>query len=96
MSYVLQPVRYATKTTSGMVQAVPASAYGVVCTASSAGIIRLIDSTTATTSGVNVLYTSGTTMAAGQVVNFGGSGIQASGLYFELVSGTGTFNILYA
>lgn len=92
---VLQPIAYRQLSADGVVKGSPGSLYGVVVTASTTGIIRIFDNASAA-SGTE-LYNSVTALAAGAVVTFGGLGIQASnGLYMDLVSGTGTFNVLYA
>lgn len=89
-----QPVSYIQLSADGVVKNMPGELYGVVVTASTSGIVRIFDSASAA-SGTE-LYNSVTALTAGQVVTFGGVGIRAkNGLYFDLVSGTATVNVLY-
>ena len=94
MSMITQPVRYSQVTASGVINGRPGELYGIIAVASTTAIVQVWDNATAGSG--NLLYASVAALTAGQVVTFNGLGIQASaGLYFTLVSGTGTFNILY-
>lgn len=87
-------VSYGQLAASGVVKASPGELYGIVVTASTAGIVRIFDNASAA-SGTE-LYNSVVALTAGQVVTFGGIGIRAKrGLYLELVSGTATVNVLF-
>lgn len=89
-----QPVSYTQLSADGVVKAAPGELYGLVVTASSTGIVRIFDNASAA-SGTEI-YNSVSALTAGAVITFGGSGIRAkNGLYFDLVSGTATVNILY-
>lgn len=83
---------YSNKTADGSVKASAGVLYGIVCTASSSGVIRLFDNTAG--SGTE-LYNSVSAITAGAVISFPAGILFNTGLYFDLVSGTGTFNILY-
>ncbi len=88
------PVSYTQLSANGVVKAAPGELYGFVVTASTLGIIRVFDNASAA-SGTEI-YNSVAALTAGQVVTFNGLGIRAkNGLYFNLVSGTATVNILY-
>lgn len=92
MSAILDRVEVSQRTSSGVVKARKGEFYGIVVIASASGLITIYDNASAG-SGTK-LYEK--TMAAGDVVTFGGLGIAASnGLYMTLVSGTITANILY-
>jgi hypothetical protein len=83
---------YSNKTSDGSVKASAGVLYGIVCTASSSGVIRLFDNTAG--SGTEI-YNSVSAITAGAVISFPAGILFNTGLYFDLVSGTGTFNILY-
>ncbi len=92
MSYVCDGVEVSQKTASGVVKSRRGEFYGLVVIASSSGNITIYDNDAAA-SGTK-LYEKAVT--AGDVVHFGGSGMLASkGIYFSLVSGTATVNVLY-
>ncbi len=91
MSYVCDRVEVSQKSASGVVKDKRGEFYGLVVTASSSALVTIYDNVAA--SGT-ILYTK--TLSAGEVVHFGGVGMAAgNGIYFQLVSGTGTVNVLY-
>ena len=69
----------------------PAGLFGIIVTASTSGTVTVYDNTAA--SGT-VLFTK-TTLAVGEVIQFGGLGIAAKKGLHVVVGGTGTVNILY-
>lgn len=91
---VTHPVSYIPLSASGVVKASPGDFYGIVVVASTTAILQVWDNASAG-SGVP-LYASVTALTAGQVITFNGIAIKAkNGLFLTLVSGTGTFNVLF-
>ena len=91
---VTQPVSYKQLSANGVVKANAGAVYGIIVTASTSGIIKIFDNPSAA-SGTEI-YSSVTAVTAGQVITFGGIGIAAkTGIFFQLVSGTATVNILF-
>lgn len=88
------PVSYANLSANGVIKAGPGELYGIVVTASAAGIIQVFDNASAASG--TVLYASSGAVSAGQIITFNSLGIKAkNGLFFNLVSGTVTVNALY-
>jgi len=88
------PVSYIQLSADGVVKASPGELYGVTVIASSTGIIRVYDNASAASG--TLLWSSVSAVTAGSVIHFGGNGIKAkNGLFFDLVSGTATVNVLY-
>lgn len=69
----------------------PATLYGIIVTASTAGTVTVYDNTAA--SGT-VLFTKAS-LAVGDVIHFGGLGIAANKGLHVVVGGTGTVNVMY-
>jgi hypothetical protein len=91
---VTQQVQYAQASASGVIDNAPGEFYGIVVVASTTAIIQIYDNASAASG--TLIYDSVTAVSAGQVIHFGGAGIKSkNGLYLNIVSGTGTFNILY-
>lgn len=91
---ITQPVSYIQLSADGVVKAMSGELYGIIVTASTTGIIRIFDNPSAA-SGTEI-YNSVAALTAGQVITFGGLGIEAkTGLYLDLVSGTATVNVLF-
>ena len=80
-----------TQAAAATVKTGPAGLFGIIITASTSGTITVYDNTAA--SGT-VLFTK-TTLAVGEVIQFGGLGIAAKNGLHVVVGGTGTVNILY-
>ena len=87
---VYETCQYTQVSTSGQIKATPGYFAGLIVTASSSGAITLYDNTAG--SGT-ALYTG--TMTAGQVVLFPAQLTTTTGLYFALVSGSATVNVLW-
>ena len=85
-----QTCGYTQVTASGAIKASPGYLAGIVCVASSSGVIAVYDNTAG--SGT-VIYTA--SIAAGAVVSFPAQIYATTGLYFTLVSGTATINVLW-
>ncbi len=89
---VAHEVAYSSKAASAVIKATPGVFYGIVCIASSSGVINVYDNASAA-SGTKLMSVS---LTAGTTYLFSGLGIQAAlGIYFELVSGTCTAVLLY-
>ena len=80
-----------TQAAAATVKTGPAGLFGLIVTASTSGTVTIYDNTAA--SGT-VLFTK-TTLAVGEVIQFGGLGIAAKNGLHVVVGGTGTVNILY-
>ena len=80
-----------TQAAAATVKTGPAGLFGIIVTASTSGTVTVYDNTAA--SGT-VLFTK-TTLAVGEVIQFGGLGIAAKKGLHVVVGGTGTVNILY-
>lgn len=80
-----------TQAAAATVKTGPAGLFGIIVTASTSGTVTVYDNTAA--SGT-VLFTK-TTLAVGEVIQFGGLGIAAKNGLHVVVGGTGTVNILY-
>ena len=80
-----------TQAASATIKTGPAGLFGIIVTASTSGTVTVYDNTAA--SGT-VLFTK-TTLAVGEVIQFGGLGIAAKNGLHVVVGGTGTVNILY-
>ena len=84
-------VGYKNVTADAIVKTGPTKWYGFVCSASSSLNIAVYDGTS--TSGT-LLYAKA--VSAGDVVHFGGPGMALnSGLFVDVVSGTGAVNVMY-
>lgn len=84
-------VGYKKVTADTIVKTGPTKWYGLICAASTSLVISVYDGTSA--SGT-LLYNKA--MAAGDVVHFGGPGAALNtGLFVDVVSGTGAVNVLY-
>jgi len=81
---------YTQVSASGSIKATPGYFGGFICTASSAGVVTVWDNTAG--SGT-ALYTG--TLTAGQVVSLNNAVYAKTGLYFTLVSGTATVNVIW-
>lgn len=80
-----------TQAAAATIKTGPAGLFGIIVTASTSGTVTVYDNTAA--SGT-VLFTK-TTLAVGEVIQFGGLGIAAKNGLHVVVGGTGTVNILY-
>ena len=80
-----------TQAAAATIKTGPAGLFGIIVTASTLGTVTVYDNTAA--SGT-VLFTK-TTLAVGEVIQFGGLGIAAKNGLHVVVGGTGTVNILY-
>lgn len=91
MSLAYVGYRSVTQATPVTVKTGPAKFYGLVVTASSSGTVTIYDNTSATGT---VLYTKAS-LAAGDVVHFGGVGMAANTGLHVVCGGTATVNIMY-
>lgn len=89
----VQYVSYATVTqaAAATIKTGPAKFFGLTVTASTAGTVTIYDNTAA--SGV-VVFTKAS-LAVGDVIHFGGTGVAAKNGLHVVCGGTATVNILY-
>ena len=81
---------YAQLTASGSVKAAPGYVAGIICAASSSGVVTLYDNT----AGSGTVVWSGS-VTTGGMITFPAPIYFATGIYFTLVSGTTTCNVVY-
>lgn len=89
----LDKIGYAnvTQAAAATVRTGPAGLFGIIVTASTAGIVTIYDNTAA--SGT-VLFTK-SALAVGEVIHFGGKGIAAKNGLHVVCGGTATVNVMY-
>jgi hypothetical protein len=91
MSLAYVGYKNVTQAAAATVKSGPAKFYGFIVTASSSGTVTIYDNTSATGT---VLFTKAS-LAAGDVVHFGGVGMAANNGLHVVCGGTATVNVMY-